>query len=281
MLVNMKELLSGVEGYAVAAINIVDFTSMKSVITAAERMNSPIILQTSPKTVQHWSVEDIGSWFESLGTRTKVPVVMHLDHCTDLDFIEACAKNSWTSVMYDGSAEPFETNLTNAKKVVEMAHRLGVSVEGEIGAIFGVEDDKVVNEDSSCLADPEKAVELAVEADLDVIAPAIGTAHGAYKKEPKIDYSILEGITSRCATPIALHGGTGLADDVFWKCISLGCKKVNISTQLKMTGIDSVFQYISEHRTEYDPLKVQSAQREAYEQMTEGFLMLFDSVGKA
>jgi len=254
---------------------------MKSVLAAAERMNSPIILQTSPKTVKHWSVEEVGSWFEMLGAKTKVPVVMHLDHCTELDLVEACAKHSWTSVMYDGSAEPFETNLANAKKIVAMAHQIGVSVEGEIGAISGVEDDKVVDESSSCLADPEKAVELAVEANLDVIAPAIGTAHGAYKKEPKIDYSILEDVASGCDTPMALHGGTGLADDVFWKCIGLGCKKVNISTQLKITGIDSVFQYISEHRTEYNPLKVQSAQREAYEQMTEGFLELFGSVDKA
>jgi ketose-bisphosphate aldolase len=281
MIVNMKELLAGVDGYGVAAINVVDFTSMRSVVAAAERLRSPLIIQTSPKTVKHWSIDEMASWFQFLGKKASVPCVLHLDHCMDFDFIEACAKGGWTCVMYDGSALPFEENLANTKKVVAMAHALGVSVEGEIGAIGGVEDDKVVDDDDVQLADPKRAIQLAIEADLDVIAPAIGTAHGAYKKTPRVRFPILEEVSKGCDTPIALHGGTGLEDEVFHQCIQLGCKKVNISTQLKITGIDSVYDYIHEHRTEYNPLKVQEAQRTAYEQMAEGFMKLFKSDGKA
>ena len=115
MIVNMKELLAGVDGYGVAAINVVDFTSMKSVVAAAERLRSPLIIQTSPKTVKHWSIDEMALWFEFLCKKVAVPCVMHLDHCTDFDLIEAYAKGGWTSVMYDGSALPFEENLVNTK----------------------------------------------------------------------------------------------------------------------------------------------------------------------
>jgi len=277
----MRELLGNVQDYAVAAINIVDFLSMKSVIKTAEKCNSPIIIQTSPKTVKHWAIHEIASWYKVLAEKATVPVVLHLDHCVDLDFIEACARGGWTSVMYDGSALPFEENLANTQKVVAMAHPINVSVEGEIGAIGGVEDDKVVDEDAACLADPEQAVRLGLEADLDVLAPAIGTAHGAYKKTPHVNVGILEKIREKWDRPMALHGGTGLSDEVFHACIARGCTKVNISTQLKITGIDSVYAYIDDHRREYNPLKVQAAQQVAYEQMVENFLRIFKSIGTA
>ena len=183
--------------------------------------------------------------------------------------------------MYDGSTLPFAENLANTTKVSEMAHAHNVSVEGEIGAIVGVEDDKFVSEDDACLADPELAIRLALEAKLDVVAPACGTAHGMYKKEPHINFTILEKVSQGSGVPLALHGGTGLSQDVFHKSIECGCKKINVSTQLKITGIDADFEYVSAKRTEYDPLKLYANRLEAYKKMVTEFMEIFGSIGKA
>ena len=192
-----------------------------------------------------------------------------------------CIDTGWTSVMYDGSHLPFEENLHNTRIVSEMAHSRNVSVEGEVGAIGGVEDDLVVKDDDACLADPEQAVTLAKECNLDVIAAACGTAHGMYKAEPRIRYHILEHIKNHCNTPQALHGGTGLSRETFAKAIALNCKKSTSAPELKITGIDADFHYITQHRTEYDPLKLFNNRLKAYREMVAGFLEMFGSVGKA
>jgi len=276
-IVNMKDLLSEVNGYGVGAFNIVDFSSAKACIEQAELMRSPLIIQTSPKTVRFWGADTICDWFVNCAMKTKVPVVLHLDHCKDLDFIRMCIDVGWTSVMYDGSALPFAENLANTRKVSDMAHAEGVSIEGELGAIGGVEDDKSVDDDKAALADPDLAIRLAREAELDVVAPACGTAHGMYKKAPKIDFSILERVQAGCDTPLALHGGTGLSDDVFQTCIRLGCKKINVSTQLKITGIDADYEYTSSHRADYDPLKLFEHRIQSYKKMAAAFIHIFGS----
>lgn len=274
-LVNMKTLLDTVSGYAVGAFNIVDYSSTRAAVDQAEAAKSPVILQTSPKTVKFWGAEDVFSWYKICAERVSVPVVLHLDHCKDIDFIEHCIKTGWTSVMYDGSTLPFEENLANTTAVSKMAHAKNVSVEGEIGAIVGVEDDKFVSEDDACLADPALAIRLALEAELDVVAPACGTAHGMYKKEPHINFSILEKVRDGSGVPLALHGGTGLSSEVFHKSIQCGCKKINVSTQLKITGIDADFEYVSSKRTEYDPLKVYAHRLEAYKKMVLEYIEIF------
>jgi tagatose 1,6-diphosphate aldolase GatY/KbaY len=279
-IVNMKTMMENVNNYGVGAFNIVDFSSMRAVIDAAEEARSPVIIQTSPKTVKFWGADDVYSWFKTCADRVAVPVVLHLDHCQDIDFIQLCIQTGWTSVMYDGSTLPFEDNLANTKKVSKLAHASNVSVEGEIGAIVGVEDDKFVSEDEACLADPELAIRLAVEAELDIIAPACGTAHGVYKKEPHVDFSILEKVWIGSKVPNALHGGTGLPDEVFKKAITLGCKKINVSTQLKITGIDADYDYITKHRDEYNPLTVMGHRLEAYKEMVTQFIFLFESNAK-
>ncbi|MHC4171859.1 MAG: class II fructose-bisphosphate aldolase, partial [Planctomycetota bacterium] len=185
------------------------------------------------------------------------------------------------SVMIDASSKPFEENLALSRQVVQMARPKDITVEAEIGAIVGVEDDIHVKEQEAHLADPEQAVRFCREVEPDCFAPAIGTAHGVYKGEPKIAYELLEEIATKTAVPIALHGGTGLADDVFKKCISLGCAKVNISTQLKYAFIDGFVAYHNAHNTEYNPLKVIDAQ---FNELKAGIIekiKLFGSAGKA
>ncbi len=280
---NMRQMLQeATQGqYAVGAFNILDYNSMRAVVDAAAELQAPVIIQTSVKTVVFWGCEPIIQWYRQLAGAVSVPVAIHLDHCKDLDVIRQCIKHGWTSVMIDASAKPFTENLALTQQVAEMAALKDITVEAEMGAIVGVEDDIHVKEQDAHLADPDEALRFCEAVSLDCFAPAIGTAHGIYKGEPKIAFDRIETIAQRTSLPLALHGGTGLSDDVFRRCIALGCAKVNISTQLKYAHIDGFVEYHAGHATQYDPLKVLAAQ---YEKLKEGIVRdieLFGSAGKA
>ena len=280
---NMSEMLckAGDEKYAVGDFNILDYNSTKAVVRAAEELNSPVIIQTSTKTVVFWGASAIILWLEELARPSKVPIALHLDHCKDLDLIRECIEAGWTSVMIDASSKPFMENLSLSREVVKMARPKNVTVEVELGAIVGVEDDIHVKEQDSHLADPAQAVKFCSEVEPDCFAPAVGTAHGLYKGEPKIAFDLIEEIAVKTNKPLALHGGTGLSEDVFKKCISLGCAKVNISTQLKYAFINGFVNYHKANDTEYNPLKVIEAQ---FNELREGIvekIKLFGSAGKA
>ena len=281
-LVGMKEMLRTAkeQHYAVGAFNIVDYNSLRAVVRAAEELASPLIVQTSVKTVVFWGYETVVAWMKDIADPSPVPVALHLDHCKDVDVIERCIKAGWTSVMIDASAKPFEENLTTTRRVVEMAEAAGVDVEAELGEIGGVEDDKIVNDEDAYLADPDKAVAFCKDLPLAVFAPAIGTAHGVYKGEPKVAFDRIEEIARRTGLPIALHGGTGLSDEVFKKCIALGCAKVNISTQLKYAFIDGFVEHHKLHDRQYDPLKVLAAQFERVRSEMLENMKLFGSAGR-
>lgn len=269
---NMSQMLKAARkgGYAIGAFNILDYNSMKAVIDAASDLAEPVIVQTSVKTIQHWGYPAIISWYRELAGTATVPVAIHLDHCKDLGVIQQCIDHGWTSVMIDASSLPFDENIGLTRMVVELARIRGVTVEAELGEIGGVEDDLVVDEEHAHLADPQKAIEFLQRVEVDCFAPAIGTAHGVYKGEPKISFETLETIGAASPIPLALHGGTGLSDEVFRRCISLGCAKVNISTQLKYAHLDGFTGYHQAHPGEYNPLKALEAQyRELKEAVTE------------
>jgi ketose-bisphosphate aldolase len=267
-------------GYAVGAFNIIDYSSMKAVVRAAEELGAPVIVQTSTKTVNYWGRASLINWFRELAEDSPVPVAIHLDHCKDLDFIKQCLDAGWTSVMFDGSSMPYQENLALTRDVLAMADAAGASVEAELGPIGGVEDDIFVKEVDAHLADPEEAIKFCEGLELGVFAPAIGTAHGIYKGEPKIAFDRIEKIANVTGLPLALHGGTGLGDEVFHRCISLGCAKVNISTQIKHAFIDSFVAYHETHK-EHEPLKPLAAQFDALKQETAEKIKLFGSAGRA
>ncbi|UCD48511.1 MAG: class II fructose-bisphosphate aldolase [Phycisphaerales bacterium] len=281
-IVNMRQMLQEAKAgrYAVGAFNILDYNSMRAVVDAAAELKAPVIIQTSVKTVVFWGYEPIIQWYRQLADAVSVPVAIHLDHCKDLDVIRQCIAHGWTSVMIDASSKPFEENLTLTQQAAEMATPKDITVEAEMGAIVGVEDDIHVREQDAHLADPDEAQRFCEAVSLDCFAPAIGTAHGVYKGEPVIAFDRIETIARRTGLPLALHGGTGLSDEVFRRCIALGCAKVNISTQLKYAHIDGFVDYHTGHSTQYDPLKVLAAQ---YERLREGIardIQLFGSAGK-
>ena len=266
--------------YSVGAFNIVDYNSARAVVRAAEQLHAPVIAQTSVKTVRFWGAPAIVSWLRELAADSPVPVALHLDHCKELDVIKVCIDAGWTSVMIDASAKPFAENLKMTRQVVELAKASGVSVEAEMGQIVGVEDDIFVTHGDAHLADVDEAVAFCRDLDLATFAPAIGTAHGLYKGEPKIAFDRLEQIARRTGVPIALHGGTGLADEVVRKATSLGCAKVNISTAIKYAFIDGFMDYHHTHR-QYEPLGPLGAQLDRIQQLVTENIRLFGSEGKA
>jgi fructose-bisphosphate aldolase, class II len=262
----LKEVLieAKAQGSAVGAFNCYDYLCMRAVAESAEELSRPAIIQTSVAAVKLWGIETMAGWYAGLANRVPVPLVLHLDHCRDLDYLRLCVDSGWTSVMFDGSHLPFEENVVLSKEAAAYASSCGVSVEAELGAIGGKEDDISAGLDVP-LADPDEAGRFCERVPLDVFAPAVGTVHGLYKGKPNLDFKRLEEIARRTAVPLALHGGTGLSDEIFKRCIELGCVKINIGTQLKRDLIDGFYDYHSLHPQEYNPLNVFGAQLEQLE----------------
>lgn len=269
-------------GYAIAAYNMIDYNSAASIVAGATQANAPVIVQVSVKTVKHWGARPVASWVRMLAEDAPIPVALHLDHCTDVDVIRQCIDAGWTSVMYDGSSLPFQENLKNTAGIYGMTQDAGIGLEAEIGAIGGVEDDKVVGDDEAMLANFDECVEFcAAMPELAVFAPAIGTAHGFYKGEPKIAYDLLERITQAIDIPIALHGGTGLSDEQFHRCIALGCGKVNISTMHKRLFIDGFINVRRDQPNQGEPLPFIAGQHEAMTGDVISCIRTFGSEGRA
>jgi ketose-bisphosphate aldolase len=282
-LVNMKPLLREAmeQGYAVAAFNLVDYGTTKAMIKAAEELKAPVIVQVSTKTIKYFSHQEIFNWVRDLAKDSPSPIVLHLDHCKDLDVIRKCAETGWTSVMIDASELPFEQNLALSRQAYEIAQAHGIGLEAEIGQILGVEDDMVVEEHESQLTNPAEAERFCKELDLAAFAAAIGSAHGYYKGEPKIAYDLIKDINGRTNTPMALHGGTGLDEATIKQCISLGCAKINISTNLKHVFVESFVQYHRDNPTDYEPLRAIDAQYKACKALFASKIEEFGGAGRA
>lgn len=282
-LVNLKPLLRHAmdNGYAVAAFNLVDYGTVRGMIEAAESLGGPVICQTSAKTIKYWSHREIVSWVRTAAEGSPSPVVLHLDHCKDLAMIEACAKAGWTSIMVDASELPFDENLEMSKRVRDIAERYGVGMEAELGQIMGVEDDEHVAEEASVLTDPADAKTFCDALDLSAFACAVGTAHGYYKGEPKVDFDRIEAINKATRTPMALHGGTGLSDETFAKAIARGSAKINISTNLKHVFVQSFVDYHRQNPDDFEPLRVIDAQYRACRDLFAGFIAKFGGTDRA
>jgi ketose-bisphosphate aldolase len=278
----MQEILKDAfaRRYGVGAFNIVNDTTMDAVLSAAEETKSPVIVQVSVKTVKVMGARLIRLMFEEMAGRVSVPATLHLDHCPDRKVIEACVAAGWNSVLFDASKLAYEDNLAQTKEVVALCHAHGVAVEGELEAIKGVEDG-IGNEYGSPAVDLDRALKFLRETGIDSFAPAIGTAHGLYKGEPRINFERVSEIVAAEPVPLVVHGGTGLADSVFHDLIARGAVKINISTQLKMTFADAFKDYLAEHPTEYDPLKLLGAVKKKAQAMAACFMRTFGSEGKA
>lgn len=289
-IVNAKEIMvEALKGkYAVGAFNVTDLLQFEAVVDAAIETKSPVIVQTSVKPSQFLGTDMMVAIFRTLAEKAPVPVCLHLDHCTDIEYCKKCADAGYTNIMIDASKQPYEENIRQTKEVVDYCHAIGgISVEGELGTVGGVEDQIKVAEDEAQLANPEQSVEFCERTGVDIFAPAIGTAHGVYKtKNPKIDTERMATINrmlngNGIKTPLVVHGGTGLPEDTIKKLLAAGGAKFNVSTELKRTLIDAKWEYISAHRDEYDPGKLDKFVRDATRKAVIHWMEMIESVGKA
>ena len=266
--------------YGVAAFNTVDDVTMDAILGAAVEMKSPVIIQISVKTVRFWGAKLIQLMFAEMASRVPIPTTLHLDHCPDRGLIEECLAAGWNSVLFDGSELNYEENTRNTKEVVALAHECGAAVEGELTAVKKVEE-AVGDDYGGPVVSLDKTLEFVRETGIDSFAAGIGTAHGLYKGEPRIDFDRVSQIVAAEPIPLVIHGGSGLSDGVFKQLIARGETKVNISTNLKITFTEAFRGFQSAQPTEYEPLKLLGAVREDVKTMAMRFIQVFGSEGKA
>lgn len=268
-LVSAKEML--IDGYqnryAVGAFATHNLEIMKAVVEAANELDVPVIFQTTPSTIRYVGIKYLAAMTEVAAELSKVPIALHLDHGDNLEIVTQALRAGYTSIMIDGSHLPFEENVSLVKKVVEMAHYINVPVEAELGSIGGVEDEMSVDEASASLTDPDLAEEFVTRTKIDFFAPAFGTAHGIYKREPKLDFSRLEKISNKVNLPLVMHGASGVPKESIKKAVTLGVSKINISTELKIPFAEHLRNYLIEHHQETDPRKYFLSAREAVKEI--------------
>ncbi|NLY20687.1 MAG: class II fructose-1,6-bisphosphate aldolase [Tissierellia bacterium] len=283
MLVNSYEILKHAQDnkYGVGAFNVNNMEIAQAVINAAEALNAPVILQVTQGAIKYAGIEYISSIAQLAANKASVPVALHLDHGTDFEIIMECLRNGFTSVMIDGSKFPLEENIEKTKKVVEIAHAMGVSVEGELGKIAGTEDQVHVEAKDAAYTDPQEAKRFYEETNVDALAIAVGTAHGVYKGEPKIDYDRISEIRAVVDCPLVLHGSSGVPYEALTKAVSLGICKINIDTDIRMAFANSVRKFLDENPNEYDPRKILGPSREAMQAVVEEKIKVFKSDNKA
>ncbi|GGE83878.1 class II fructose-bisphosphate aldolase [Mycetocola zhadangensis] len=282
--VSLKEIVDRAfaEKYGVPAINIVNDLTLEAVLAGAVDARSPLIVQTSVKTVKAIGVEVLFTMWESMTRNIDVPVTLHLDHCPDRQVISDCLKQGWNSVLFDASTMPVDENKRQTVEVVAEARSYGAHVEGEIEAIQGVEDGIGV-ETATRRQSLDVAVDFIETTGVDVFAPSIGNAHGVYSATPDLDFERVTDLVQATSTPIALHGGSGMTDDQFSDLISRGCAKVNISTALKIEFMKSSLAFLkdAEQRDKWDPPSLFANVRQHVVDLTTGLAGTFGSAGKA
>ena len=290
--------------YAVGAFNTSNLEITQAIIEAAEEEGSPVIIATSQSAIAYGGFDVLSGMVRSLALGANVPVSLHLDHGTDFDIIMGCIRHGWTSVMFDGSSEPFEKNVAATREIARIAHSAGLSVEAELGRLVGVEDQISVSETEAVLTDPDEAVQFVDGTGCDTLAVAIGTSHGAYKfkGEPKLDFERLEKINTRVSAPLVLHGASSVIPDILEKAgrygaklpgakgvppedirraVSLGITKVNIDTDLRLAFTAATREFLAEKPEVFDPRKILGAGKKAMKEVVKAKMDLLGSSGKA
>lgn len=254
---NSKEILLKAqrEGYAVPAFNCHNLETIQVIVETANEMRSPVIVAGTPGTFDYAGRDYVQSIVETASQKYNIPIILHLDHHTDIDSIESSLKLGTKSVMIDASHHNYEENVEIVKKVVDMAHKYGATVEAELGMLGGQEDDLIVDEKDSKYTNPAQAADFVKRTGIDSLAVAIGTAHGLYKEEPKLDFERLKEIRESVDIPLVLHGASGVPEEAVRKAISLGITKVNIATELKIPFSNALRTYLVNHPEANDPRK--------------------------
>jgi fructose-bisphosphate aldolase class II len=305
MLVTNKDLMVPARrnGYGIGAFNVNNLEAVLAVAEAATEEKSPAIVAVTPGAIKYGGLPYLSRIVRTAAELASVPVALHLDHGEDFETASKCVGAGFTSVMIDGSGLKFEDNTVLTKRVVEMAHPKGVSVEAELGRLAGVEE-STVEEKDAILTDPAVAKEFVDRTGVDTLAVAIGTSHGAYKfkAEPKLDFERLKLITKQVSIPLVLHGASsvpswiiekaskygaelggakGIPEEHVQKAISMGIAKINIDTDLRLAFTAAVREVLANSPKEFDPRRILGPAKEAMKQVVKGKMRLFGSSGKA
>jgi len=305
MLVTNKEILftAKAEGYAVGAFNINNLETLLAVVETSVEEQSPTIVAVTPSAIKYAGLKYLVGMVKAAVESAPVPMSLHLDHGEDVETVSRCIDAGFTSVMIDGSHLDFEENISLTKRVVDLAHSRGASVEAELGRLTGVEE-STVEEKEAVLTDPDAAKEFVERTSTDALAVAIGTSHGAYKfkAEPKLDFERLKAIRQRVKVPLVLHGASsvppwiikkatkygaelsgakGIPDEHIKKAISLGIAKINIDTDLRLAFTATIREILANSPKEFDPRKILGPAKEAMKEVVKGKMRLLGSSGKA
>ncbi|EKN62959.1 class II fructose-1,6-bisphosphate aldolase [Schinkia azotoformans] len=285
-LVSMTEMLNKAknEGYAVGQFNINNLEYTQAILQAAQAENSPVILGVSEGAAKYMGgfktvvamVKGLMEYYEMT-----VPVAIHLDHGSSFEKCVEAMYAGFTSVMIDGSHYPLEENIELTKRVVDVAHTIGISVEAELGRIGGQEDDLVVDDAEAMYAIPAECDRLVRETGVDCFAPALGSVHGPYKGEPKLGFDRMKEVMELTGVPLVLHGGTGIPTKDIQKAISLGTAKINVNTENQITSTKTVRKVLEEKPELYDTRKFMGPARDTIKETVIGKIREFGSSNKA
>lgn len=257
MLVNLKEILEIAEREktAIGMFNATGFDSLQAVVKAAEELNRPVIIAHAEVHNVYNDISMVGPAMIAVAKNAKVPVCVHLDHGTSLDMVYEAMRLGFTSVMIDASALPYEENLALTKKVVEDAHKLGISVEAELGRLVtgeaGSGESAIDAKAEDFYTRPDEAAAFCKETGVDALAIAFGTAHGFYTAQPKLDFDVVKNVAKATGLPLVMHGGSGVSKEGFQKAIENGIRKINYYSYMSKAGYTAAKEVIESGKTGY------------------------------
>ncbi len=281
-LVTTKEMLEKAQAghYAVGAFNVENLEMVMAVLEAADELQSPVIMQTTPSTVKYAGLDYFLAMVKAAAERTNVPVAMHLDHGSSFELAMQALRTGYTSIMIDGSHESFEDNIAVSKAVADACRSSNISVEAELGKVGGKEDD-LDGGSGNPYTDPFEAKEFVEKTGVTSLAVAIGTAHGIYSGEPKLDFERLSEIRNVVSIPLVLHGASGVPDSAVQEAISRGICKVNYATELRIAFSEGVKEYLAKDPEAFDPKKYNKAGLEKVKEFVKAKMAVCGSVNKA
>ncbi len=301
---NLKKILkpANKHNFSVGAFNFVNLESLQAIVRAADGLKSPVIISTSEGAIKYAGLKYLYNMTKAASEETKVPICLHLDHGKDMDVIKRCIKIGYSGIMFDGSHLDYKENVKQTKKVVSMAHKKNIGVEGEIGTIGGAEDkvrSRVIH-----YADPDQAIDFVQKTNVDALALGIGTSHGAFKfkGKAKLRLDILRKVKKTTGIPVVLHGASGTPDLVLNKAkkygmdikgihgldepelvraVKNGVNKVNNDTDLRIAFTGAVREVLKKDKKEFDIRKIIGPGRDFIQRTVEHRIKVMGSKGKA
>lgn len=280
--VTLKEILRGTRenGYAVGAFNFNSYEDVQGIINGAVAKKAPVIVMASMGAVKYIGLKATAYMVRGIAESAEIPVCLHLDHATDLDLIQKCIDVGFTSVMIDASMKSYEENIQETASIVAYAKKMGCSVEAELGRVGGREEEVIVDEASAAFTNPEDVPDFVKRTGIDALAIAFGTAHGFYKKEPKLDYERIAAIAEITEIPLVMHGGTGVSEEGFKKAIRNGISKVNVGTELKATYVSAIRDVTARNPGEGDPRKYMCSVKQDCSEVVQKKIDIFGCAGR-